>query len=308
MDQTETDEKQAKPTRSMTYPLRDPKAKSSRRNLKQQGGPIDAEDLSRRLNLHLAEQKERAETQRRNRAAKAAAQQAQYRHVPTVAALSFERTMTPDVMRNSPKPAQHPVMRAHLEALKIDNSPVLDRGGAQVTSLMATQARDRETLDRQMLASRNQFQWSQDLENANEADMDRDLFRPPQRTFEEFAYLKGRTKTTTGLRPMSTGDVVWEDGTGIATLKPKAKPLQARVLNERNDRHDWAQRDDEREKKPSPVLRKRDSNWILSGIKSMKHDRGAERSAENSDTSPPDTNNQPKIRTSIFARFKRNAS
>lgn len=278
----------------MTHPLRDPKANGGKKKVKQ-GEPFDPEDLTRRLMAHLAEQKAKSERRRAAREAKAAADALHYHHVPKVAASAFERTMTPDTMRHVPKLAQ-PAIKAHLEAIKIE-----DPGSVQTMSLKKTQAKDQAVLERHLLSSRNQFQWSQDMEDANEADIERDIYKLPQRTFNsEFAHL--RSKPSKSLpRPMSTGDVFWEEHSNPVSPKPKSKPVQDRKVL------DWAQRDDDVDRKkehPTPLLRKKDSNWILLGMKSIRHHGGI----ENADISPPHTANPVKTKGGFLARFKRHPS
>jgi hypothetical protein len=135
-------------------------------------------------------------------------------------------------------------------------------------------------------------------------DLERDLFKMPQRTFNgEFAHLRGKNSKSAP-RPMSTGDVFWEEefspikDMSLVSPKPKAKPL-----HDRNDRNDWAQReDDERRKKKDKVnsqLRKKESHWILLGMKSAKHEK------ENAGGSPPDPS---KMKGGFLARFKRHPS
>src|SRR6266536_5759072 len=174
----------------MTYPLRDRKGNGQKRKVKN-GEPFDPEELTRRLTAHLIEQKTKQERRREARAAKAAAAAAQqdsvYHHVPKVAAAAFERTTTPDAMRQVHKLAQ-PAIKAHLEQLTIDD-PL---PGVPVTSLKKTQAMDQAMIERDLLRNRNQFQWDQAMEEAAEADVYRDVNKPPQRTFiDEFAHLRG---------------------------------------------------------------------------------------------------------------------
>src|SRR4051812_10758284 len=105
---------QIKPARSMTHPLQRPKPVQSsdvKRNAKH-GEQFDPEELSRRLESHLTSQKLRAERRREARAAKAASTQ-EYHHIPIVAAAQFERTTTPDVMRQLSNKFVQPAIKAH---------------------------------------------------------------------------------------------------------------------------------------------------------------------------------------------------
>lgn len=152
------------------------------------GEPFDPEDLSRRLQAHLTEQKIKADKRRQARAAKLAAAEAAaaeshaqtvYHHVPMSAASAFERTTTPvDLSRKMPKLAQS-VIKAHLGRVSVDEN----RPSQGLTLLQKTVALDQAIVDKQILRNRNQFQWTQEMEEANEADLERDLYKPPQRTF-----------------------------------------------------------------------------------------------------------------------------
>jgi hypothetical protein len=293
----------------MTHPLRDPKGNGQKRKVKH-GEPFDPEELTRRLTAHLIEQKAKQERRREARAAKAATAQQDtvYHHVPKVAATAFERTTTPDAMRQVHKLAQSAI-KAHLEQLTIDD-PL---PGVPVTSLKKTQAMDQAMIERDLLRNRNQFQWDQAMEEAAEADVYRDVYKPPQRTFiDEFAHLRGG-HVQKNTRPLSTGDVFSEDDDAHATTKTKPKPKPAGY--DGNDRHDWAQRDDEAEsgrKKEGPTLflRKKESSWILLGKKSPKSPKqdkdDGTAAIGDFGSSPPDGNKSGKAR--FLARFKRHPS
>jgi hypothetical protein len=287
----------------MTHPLRDPK-KDERRKRVKQGEPFDPEELSRRLTAHLAEQKLKAERRREARAAKAALAQTNgvYHHVPKVAAAAFERTTTPDVRRQLHKLAS-PAINAHLEKLSLE-----DPHPGQPPSLQKTQAIDQAILERQILLNRNQFQWTHELEEAAEADMERELYKPPQRTFHsEFAHLTSGHKRSSS-RPLSTGDLFWEEEETQPPPPPKSKPKPGPVAK---DRLDWAQRDEEAEvtkKKEwtSPFLRRMESTWILSKKEKVKQDRDEAVAGIGDHGSPPDGSKG--IRGSFLARFKRHPS
>jgi hypothetical protein len=280
----------------MTQPIRDPKAGKRRAK---QGEPFDPEDLSRRLTAHLSEQKVKAEVRRAARDAKvkAAADAHLYHHVPTVAAADFERTMTPNVLRSVPKLAR-PVSRAHMEVRKVEGA-----GAAQPTSLKKPQAKDQGILERQPLSNRNQIPRTHGSEEVGEVDKERNVHKLPQRTFPEFNQLEPMS-CRSGPRPMSTGDVLWREELLAASRKPKPK---SRLIHERSGRHDWTQRDDEvdrkNEQKLSSQSRKKDSSWIMLGMKSAKHESGI----DNADISTSDTSSS-KSRGGFLARFKRHPS
>jgi hypothetical protein len=79
----------------LTHPLQDPKNGSTRRR-KKQSEQIDPDELIRRLEAHLAEQKKQAELGRAKAIAKE--KESAYHHVPKVAAAAFERTATSVLM------------------------------------------------------------------------------------------------------------------------------------------------------------------------------------------------------------------
>jgi hypothetical protein len=290
----------------MTHPLREPK-KDGRKQRVKQGESFDPEELSRRLTAHLAEQKIKAERRREARAARAALEQASivYHHVPTVAAAAFERTTTPDPRRQSHKLAAVSVgVKSHLDRPSAEDP----RPGRPVTSLQKTKAMDQALLDQEIFLNRNQFQWTQELEEAAEADMERELYKPPQRTFQsEFAHLISGNKRRSA-RPLSTGDA-WEKVEAPSPPPPpKSKPKPVPITTK--DRPDWVERDDETEiakkkdqSRTSPFLRKMESTWILGKREKFKRDRDEAVTGIGDHGSPPDGNKG--IRGSFLARFKR---
>ncbi|KAH8687504.1 hypothetical protein BGZ60DRAFT_522159 [Tricladium varicosporioides] len=288
-----------KPSRSMTYPLREPKA-NTRRKVKQ-GEPFDAEELSRRLTAYLLEQRKKAERHREARAVKATTQQnSVYHHVPTVAAAAFERTTTPDVMRQIHKLSQ-PAVKTHLETFHVEDS----LSGYGVTSLRKTQAIDQAILERDLLRTRNQFQWNHDMEDTVEVDIDRDIYKPPQRTFQTEASQLKSNHAPKASRPLSTGDIFSDEEDSPVPNKPKARPV-----HDTRDRNDWAQRDDDVDSRHNrrdwsgPFLRKRESTWIMriKREKSIRQDKGGAVTAD--PESPPDKSG----RGRFLARFKRHPS
>jgi hypothetical protein len=296
---------QIKPTRSMTHPLCDPKTNGARRRVKQ-GEPLDPEELSRRLAAHLAEQKLKAERRRDAKAAKAAAaalaqQSTIYHHVPKVAAADFARTTTPDVMRQVHKLSQ-PVLKQQLEPLNLEDF------GHRITSLQKAQAMDQAVIERDLLRNRNQFQWNHDMEEAAEADMERGVYKPPQRTFaSEFAHLKSRHDRGTQ-RPLSTGDFFWEEDEVQVPAKSRPKPVPAY-----DGRNDWAQREDSQKERrkvkeiASPFLKKKDSIWILKGRKEKVGKQDKDEALMIGNSGPSSEGNRTG-RISFLARFKRHPS
>jgi hypothetical protein len=180
-----------------------------------------------------------------------------------------------------------------------------------VTSLQKTKAMDQAILDREILLNRNQFQWTHELEEAAVADMERELYKLPQRTFQsEFAHLTSGHKRSNS-RPLSTGDL-WEKVEAQSPPPPpKSKPKPGPVAL--NDRHDWAERDDETEiakkkdhSRTSPFLRKMESTWMLGKREKVKQDRDEAVAGIGDHGSPPDGNKG--VRGSFLARFKRHPS
>ena len=297
---------QGKPARSMTHPLHDPSGPGRKRRVKQ-GEPFDPEELSVRLTAHIAEQKQKSQLRREARAAKAALEAAAaqkngvYRHVPKVAAAAFERTATPDTIRQVHMLGK-PAVRAYLELLKLEH-PV---PGHPELSLQRTQALDQAALEREMLGNRNQFQWDRTLEHAAEADMERELFKPPVRTFNEFAHLRGNAARAAS-RPLSTGDVFSEAEDLQSATRTRAGPAQ-----DGHDRHDWAQREDEAERrtkkeKAIPSLKKMQSSWVLMGRKDKSPKERDELGAGGrGHGSPPDSSRSGRV--GFLARFKRHPS
>lgn len=296
-----------KPTRSMTHPLRDPKRNGGANCRAQKGEPLDPKDLTRRLQTHLARQRLQAERQR----ARDVTQKSEpYHHVPQVAASDFARTTTPDEMGHRDL-SQRQVHKLAQHALKLHLVGEDAASKASPSALRQVQVRDLARAERAIINDRNQFQWSQELEEAARSDKYRALYKIPQRTFE--------SSTSTHLniikipqRPLSTGDVYWEgadfhahDSTASHThAHPKRVPVQVA-----NDRHDWAQRDENQpydkgwsiKDRIGPFLKKTESVWIL---KNKKDRTSKETEAESSDAdSSPDANKHKK--GNLLARFKR---
>jgi len=292
------DKSGTKPSRSMTHPLRDPKSDAIKRRVKK-GEPFDPEDLSRRLTAHLAEQKLKAERRRDAKAkATAADKNHLYHHVPKVAATAFERTTTPDVMRQVHK-LSAPALKQHFEILSLDDP------NHQVTGLQRTQALEQAVVERDTLRNRNQFQWDHTMEEAAEVDIDRNVYKLPQREFNT------ELKRSRHVKALSTGATVfWEEEETSTIVKAKhTKP--SLVFDGRND---WAQRDEDGhggkglpKEKASPFLRKKDSIWILGSKKekSSKQQNKDEVVAGSFGSSPEGIKGG---KINFLARFKRHPS
>lgn len=225
-------------------------------------------------------------------------------------------------MRQIHKLAQ-PAVKQSREVLKVDKRSL-------VTRLKRNQALDQATIERNLARNRNNFQWDQCMEDATEVDIARDLYSPPQRTFiAEFAHLRPKQPPiTTGIdhrRPLSTGDMMLDhddDTHRAARITRAVLP----VYDPRIDRTDWAQRDDEEEartkngvgspttmemeKEKEKAPRKKESGWILRGIKSPRHEKEKEEvvsSAADFGSSPPEGGGR-SAKASFLARFRRHPS
>jgi hypothetical protein len=286
----------------MTYPGYPPKGNTAKRKVKH-GAPFDPEDLSKRLNIHLEKQKIQAEKRRDTRAARVAATQQDYRHIPAVAAASFNRTATPDALRQVHKLAQ-PAVKVHLE-----NSSYSDPSPRFATVLQKTQAKDHAMAERNLLGNRNQFQLTRDMEKTLVVDLDRDVYTLPQRTFQPDTSQIRILHATRVPRPLSTGDMFSsEEEDSEAAVKPTLKPLF-----DTNDRHDWAQRDEESEIRQSkkewtiPFSRKKDSGCLMMGRREKNIRQGKDEAIGGiGDPGSPPINKNGRGR--FLARFKRQPS
>lgn len=310
----------------MTHPIQKPLPNAAKKQLPKQGEPFDPEELSRRLQTHLVNQKLRAEQRRKARDAKAAAdlaaeqrvvpvapkyaspgQENVYHHIPKVAASAFARTATPDPMRQFHKLSQ-PV-RAQMDQLTLEES------NGQAQTLKKTQAMDQAVAERENLRNRNQFQRDQAMEVAAEMDVYRDVYKPPQRTFmSDFSHLiPGQDKKTQ--RPMSTGDMLDHDDPFTTTTKTKRKSKPNGF--DMTERNNWAQQDEPESKsskkekdKETTSVRRKPSSWILLGRRSPKLEKEKEKDeavAGIGETgSPPDGSKSTK--SSFLARFRRHPS
>ena len=241
------------------------------------GQPLDAADLSRRLADHLAAQK--LEAQRRRETLRPAPA-AQYHHVPQVAASAFVRTATPDPLRQIHRLSQPAVKPA----------PLLDEPGVGV---QRAQAQDQERVRREQRWSRNQFQWSRDMERAAGVDAQRGVNRVPRRAFSRDLLMEEKP-------------VVWEEEKEGAPEKEMGRGTGY------DGRNDWAQ--GEREAGRSGVrelarkLSRRESVWFRGeGGKEKKREKSQEREEreevlEKKSMSSEGTRSRT---TSFLARFRR---
>lgn len=265
------------------------------------GDPIDPEELSRRLQTYLTQQKMRVEERKQRAAYKAAhghsppdgkhisknpppaaqppahvqtksrpdsfgaEKENVYHHVPSQAATQFARTTTPD-----PKRAIHalsqPAVQCHLEQIK-----VVEGNGTN-----PMQAINSANAERAALRQRNHFQMTESTEAVNLIDEARGVHGPEYQRFRK--------------------SLLVEDKDSFRPQRPRSK-----VILDMSGRDNWAQED---EKAKETVVRRKPSSWILLGKKSSRNSEKDEAvSGVGGPLSPP-----PDGRTkNLFARFKRSA-
>jgi hypothetical protein len=283
----------------LTRPLRDPKNGSIRRP-KKQSEQIDPDELRRRLEAHLAEQKKQAELRRAKANAK---KESAYHHVPKVAAAAFERTATPVSMadKDGKKKSVHKLAQVALKHYVKENI----RPTSGSFNLQRTLAMDQARKKRDLIGDRNQFQRTRILEDAAKLDKERNLGKVPQRTFG--ADKLDVPQTALCSRSLSNGDLNWEEDLDASDPlfhnEAKANILLIPIANERQD---WEQCDQipvevhrSVKERMSPFLRKTDSMWMLRSRKEPKPDDLSEMSR--SAPTVPDI----KQKRSFFGLFKR---
>lgn len=211
-----------------------------------------------------------------------------YHHIPRVAALSFENTATPDKLRQVHKLSE-PALK-NLGYLTIEEEV---RGMGYVyqkptTILQKSQLQDHATAERTKTRNRNQYQWTAALERAAELDAERDVYRCPRRTFNSDVPVVHKSRAV--MRPMSMGDFLpWEE---------KEEPKE--IKREKNDRHDWTQRDESEETRRS--MKEKMGPLLSLKLRKGKVHEGAEEEIKlKSPVRSP-------IRASFFGRFKRSPS
>jgi hypothetical protein len=210
--------------------------------------------------------------QRRARA-NAKKQQSVYHHVPKVAAADFERTATSESM--GPKDKRKKYIQKLAEAALKHQTKETAAHATVTFGFRKTHVLDQARVQREPIGERNPLQRTRDLEDATLLD-ERTSKRLPQRNLGT-DHLDAH-QTSLNSRPLSTGDLVWEDGflanKSIFSGKLQVEPLKIPYAS---DPQDWAQRDevcaDPRrsvKERISPFLRKSDSMWMLKGKKDPK--------------------------------------
>lgn len=137
------------------------------------------------------------------------------------------------------------------------------------------QVLDQARIKRVFWGERCPSQRTRDLEDATLSD-ERTLKRISQHNFGT-EYLDVRQKALNS-RPLSTGDLIWEDGfhanKSVFSGKPPVEPLEIPYAS---DPQDWAQRDEvcadphrSVKERVSPFIRKPESMWMLKGKKDPK--------------------------------------
>jgi hypothetical protein len=259
----------------LTHPLLEPKNGIVQQR-KKQSEQIDPDELRRKLEAHLAEQKRQAELRRAKAIAKKEKEQSAYHHVPKVAAAAFERTATPVLMgeKETKKKSIHKLGHVALKHHVEENI----RPAPGSFNLRKTLAMDHVRKQRDLVGDRNQFQRTRHLEDAAKLDMERNVSKVPQRTFG----VDHLDIPQTGLysRPLSTGDLNWEEDLDTnGSLSQNKSKANALFISTVIDRQDWEQRDEvpvevhrSVKDRVSPFLRKTDSMWILKSRKEPKSD------------------------------------
>jgi len=261
----------------MAYSLaQKPNTENEKRRVKNRGA-VDAQELSRLLNRHLEKQAIRSEQRRLALAAKAAVEP----YVPRVAASAFERTTTPDAMRQIHKLSQ-PAVKQHLEILHVD-IPSL--------SLMRMQVYDQVVVERNALRNRNQWQWTHEMEQAAEFDLDREVDKPPRRTFAELEHLmKTRSREEQILKG---GDSFWHEGPS------KMKSRTAVCVPDFEGRNDWAQKEEMEGGGRRTLLKRDTTSWIA-----RRREKRQAEAVKIGDGSPPTGNRRERGR-GLLGRFSR---
>ncbi|KAI4135574.1 MAG: hypothetical protein LQ347_000543 [Umbilicaria vellea] len=217
------------PTRSYTYPLQT----RNKKKAVNKSEPFDPEELCRRLEKHRQEQKE-ARRRRRAQASDKNGEPAQYHHVPQCAAASFARTATPESLKkNEIHKLSRQVIRTQPPA--VDSRAPLAKIGPSIRTVV--EGHEMSRLKTEAIAERNQFQRTSALEEAAQADQNRNLNRPQQRGFEIPLFEELPTTNS----PPNKGDFREWDPLGKETY---GRPSRAHGPPNANDRHDWAQRDE----------------------------------------------------------------
>lgn len=257
---TVADMSQSRPARAMSHPLRAPN-KSSRN-----AGPPDPAELTRRLEAHLAAQghpKPRRRRQSRlaekdigsslysipdERPSKPGpSAPVPYRHVPQVAAVDFMNSATQDSMPGSHRPrsgstgGHHAIAHAafrehHARVPKVEPKNIL------TSAVARSEAEDRDRAHRRAIADRNQFQHDKIMEEAAAYDRERGVFEPVRRSFgaDPLSVIVNGSRQ----RPVSCGEMNWEEGAHHRSADMNAKIRRGLVVPNVNDHLDWAQRDD----------------------------------------------------------------
>lgn len=266
------------------------------------GGPIDPEELSRRLQTYLTQQKMRVEERKQRAAYRAAHGQSPpdgkhvsknpppaaqppaqsksrpdsfgaekdnngYHHVPSQAATQFARTTTPDPMRTIHALSQ-PAVQCHLEQIKI--------GDGTGTGVGTMQAINNARAERAALRTRNQFQLTKSMEEVNLIDEKRGIHGPEYQKFRK--------------------SLLEDEEDSVQPQRPRSK-----VVLDMSGRDNWAQED---EKTKDPVVKRKPSSWIMLGKKPPKNERDEAVSGVGGPLSPPPDGKSSK---NFLARFKRHA-
>lgn len=251
------------------------------------GAHFDPDELCARLNAHLARQKQKSDARRAARARPGPQPLLPTIHpsslpnpsafktitsglpyTPRVAAAAFERTTTP----SPPKPKQ-PLSRPPSK-LNFDFDFDFERqlSPASFEKSMPrgifTELQRRQAFDNALAArARDQYVWSE-RENERAHRREVELCKPVQRTFVEFEHLAKRDLGVADKENLGLGF----GGDEREGERPKreeygalAPVVNPRVPFGKRRENDWAQH--EEVQKAEPLVRKRQSLWVMKGRK-----------------------------------------
>ena len=189
---------------------------------------FDPADLCRRLNSILQEERQ-ARNSRRERVIKNSCLTS-YHHVPQVAAKDFATTTAQDPLG---KKDIHKLSRSVVKSYKLGSNV----GASKSSGIRASHYREPSRPSMDILADRNQFQRSRAFEAAALRDRAR-------------AIVKSEPILDVGQPSILTHQAIhgW-NSEGIAdidkaNLEASFSKLSVKSLLDRNDRHDWTQRDE----------------------------------------------------------------
>ncbi|KAH6688333.1 hypothetical protein F5X68DRAFT_79190 [Plectosphaerella plurivora] len=330
--------------RGASLPAARATARPKQRSQSQYPGRLDPQDLTRRLNVVLAEQKARSERRRRAKAeavrtaadggiaATAAVAPArpetqpdaamphrstddtahEEAYVPQNAAAQFERTTTTTkTTAADSKTHQGNVHRLSRRAMKSHLADVTTLIEPGATTAETARALKKAQHEREKVLDRNQFQRDRRLEEAAEADQERELRNRQLQMRSIEARLSGArfSEDNDETAPRLSGSDF------LKKLESRESAADGRECAElphdvNEHRVDWTQsdeRDDARtkDKGAAPRLRKPESIWTLKGRLTRHRDGRPEKTGSRSSEDAPASAEKPKSPINqFFARLK----